>query len=97
MPPVSVTGARAALFPGDAVFDRGPREIAPGGHYRGPTPGVTRARAPRMCVLVCRSLVVSVVAYPLLLATNTKAFNDRPVTGDLSLGQVLQQPAALPN
>lgn len=49
-----------------------------------------------MCVLVCRSLVV-VACHELALATDAKALDDRPVTGDFGFGQVLQQPTTLPN
>lgn len=45
----------------------------------------------------CHRLTTAGVKKPLLLPTNTKALDDRPVTGDLGLGQVLQQPATLPD
>ncbi len=45
----------------------------------------------------CRRLKATGVKQPLLLATDPKTLDDRPVTGDFGLGQVLQQPAALPH
>jgi hypothetical protein len=67
-----------------AVFDRGPRALQPGGHYRGPT------TSPDAIPLV-DYLVVDA------LASDTETLNDRAVSVDVSLHQVLQESATLPH